>query len=260
MLASLLAIDFPPISHVIEWPDIFLEDTAFAVNKVVLLMWASVLVSFLFVFLAGRNFKLVPTGIQNVGESFYDFIQEGVILQTIGPDGLKYTPLLGTFFVFIFTCNFWEIIPGAQMPVNARIAVPLFMTALVWVLYMGLGIMKQGPLGYFKNMCFPPGVPKALYILVTPIEFVSTVLVRPLSLSVRLFANMLAGHMLLVTFALLTHELVTSETWALKPVAVLPFFMLLFLTAFEVLVGFLQAYIFTILTAVYIGQAAHPEH
>ena len=254
----MLAIDFPPISHVIEWPDIFLEDTAFAVNKVVLLMWASVVVSFLFVFLAGRHQLEVATGIQNVGESFYDFIQEGVILQTIGPDGLKYTPLLGTFFIFIFTCNIWEIIPVAQMPVNARIAVPLFMTALVWVLYMGLGIMKQGPLGYFKNMCFPPGVPKALYILVTPIEFVSTVLVRPLSLSVRLFANMLAGHLLLVSFAT-----ICAALWALSAtIVILPFSfaLLVGLTGFEILVAFLQAFIFTILAAVYIGSSLHPEH
>ena len=92
--------------------------------------------------------------------------------------------------------------------------------------------------------------------LVGVIEILSNIILRPFSLAVRLFANMLAGHMLLVTFALLTHELVRSDTWALKPVAVLPFFMLLFLTAFEVLVGFLQAYIFTILTAVYIGLSA----
>jgi F-type H+-transporting ATPase subunit a len=96
--------------------------------------------------------------------------------------------------------------------------------------------------------------------LVGVIEILSNIILRPFSLAVRLFANMLAGHMLLVTFALLTHELIKSDTLVLKPVAVLPFFMLLFLVAFEVLVGFLQAYIFTILTAVYIAQAAHPEH
>jgi F-type H+-transporting ATPase subunit a len=98
--------------------------------------------------------------------------------------------------------------------------------------------------------------------LVGIIEFFSTIIVRPLSLTVRLFANMLAGHILLVTFALLTQSLITAETQQLllKPMAILPFFMLVFLTAFEVLVAFLQAYIFTILTAVYIGGAAHPEH
>ena len=106
------------------------------------------------------------------------------------------------------------------------------------------------------------GVPVALKPLVGVIELISNYFVRPFSLTVRLFANMLAGHILLVTFALLTSSLVTAETkvWMLKPMAILPFFMLIFLTAFEVLVAFLQAYIFTILTAVYIGGSAHPEH
>ena len=146
------------------------------------------------------------------------------------------------------------------MPATARIALPMFLSLLVWVIFIGVGFKHQGVGGYLKSSLFPPGVPVALYILVTPIEFISTFIVRPFSLTVRLFANMLAGHILLVTFALLTHELVKSDTIALKPVAILPFFMLVFLTGFEVLVGFLQAYIFTILAAVYIGGAAHPEH
>jgi F-type H+-transporting ATPase subunit a len=139
-------------------------------------------------------------------------------------------------------------------------ALPMFLSLLVWVVFIGTGFKHQG-LGYLKNSLFPPGVPKALYILVTPIEFISTFLVRPFSLTVRLFANMLAGHILLVTFALLSEALFQAEgNPGLIPVGVLPLFMLMFLTGFEVLVAFLQAYIFTILTAVYIGGAAHPEH
>jgi len=132
---------------------------------------------------------------------------------------------------------------------------------IVWVIFIVVGFKHQGS-GYLKSSLFPPGVPKALYVLVTPIEFISTFLVRPFSLAVRLFANMLAGHILLVTFALLTDAMFTAQTKQLflKPLGVLPLAMLIFLTAFEVLVGFLQAYIFTILTAVYIGGATHPEH
>jgi len=103
-------------------------------------------------------------------------------------------------------------------------------------------------------------VPKAILPLVMIIEVVSTFIVRPFSLAVRLFANMLAGHLLLVTFAILTDALITAGTVFLIPIFVLPFFMLVFLTAFEILVSVLQAYIFTILTAVYIGGAQHPEH
>ena len=87
----MFAIDFPPVSHVIEWPEFFFEGTPFAVNKVVFLMWLSALISVGFVIMAGRNFKLVPRPLQNVGESFYGFIQNGIILETMGPDGLKYT-------------------------------------------------------------------------------------------------------------------------------------------------------------------------
>jgi F-type H+-transporting ATPase subunit a len=126
------------------------------------------------------------------------------------------------------------------------------------VIFNAVGVANQGPIGYLKSSLFPPGVPKALYLLVTPIEFVSTFLVRPFSLAVRLFANLLAGHILLVTFAVLTASLWVQQWYAVfMP---LPFLMLLFLTGFELLVAFLQAYIFTILTAVYIGGAMHPEH
>jgi F-type H+-transporting ATPase subunit a len=250
----MLGLDFPPISHAIEWPDIW-GSGAFAVNKVVILMWLSVAVCAVFFISAGRRQQLVPTGVQNVAESVVDFVREGIIMQTMGKDGLGYAPFLITIFSYIFVCNIWEIIPGAQMPVNARIALPALMAILVWVVFNVVGFKNQG-LGYLKNVCFPPGVPWPLYILVTPIEFVSVFLVRPLSLSVRLFANMLAGHLLLISFAVLTTAL-----WdATKIGAILPFALLVALTGFEILVAGLQAYIFTILTAVFIGGSQHPEH
>jgi F-type H+-transporting ATPase subunit a len=126
-------------------------------------------------------------------------------------------------------------------------------------MFIAVGIRHQGA-KYFWNAVAPPGVPGALLLVVVPIEILSVFIVRPFSLAVRLFANMLAGHILLVTFAVLTDALVTANTPVLIPVAILPFFMLVFLTAFEVLVCFLQAYIFTILAAVYIGGSLHPEH
>lgn len=254
----MFAIEFPPVSHVIEWPELVLEGTPFAVNKVVILMWLSAIISFSFVYFAGRDFKLVPNALQNMGESLHGFIQEGIILQTIGPDGLKFTSFLGTLFVFIFTCNIWEIMPAVQMPVNARIALPVFLALMVWVVFVFIGIAKQGLFGYFKNTMFPPGVPKALYILVAPIELVSTIIVRPLSMSVRLFANMLAGHLLLVSFATICAALFAlSLTLVILPFS---FALLVALTGFEILVAFLQAFIFTILAAVYIGSSMHPEH
>jgi F-type H+-transporting ATPase subunit a len=254
---QVLALDFPPISHLIEWPAILFKDSKyFAVNKVVILMWISVALVSLFYLAAARKRQLVPTGVQNVAESAVEFVREGIVLQTMGPEGLPWTPFLLTIFSFVLVCNIWGIVPLAQMPVNARIALPAFMAIVVWVLYNFIGIAKQGFFGYFKNIMFPPGVPKPIYLLLAPIEFVSTILVRPFSLAVRLFANMLAGHLILVSFAVLATALFKATYVG----AALPGAMLVALTGFEILVAFLQAYIFTILTAVFIGGAMHPDH
>lgn len=251
----MLALEFPPINELLRWQDIFPT-----FNKIALIaVLATVVTSVIFLMAARQDGLKAPKGIRNLAETIVEFIENQIIMPTMGKHGLGWTPFLLSLFMFIYLCNLPGILPFFQMPATARIAIPLFLSLLVWVVFIGVGFKHQG-FGYLKNSLFPPGVPKPLYILVAPIEFISTFLVRPFSLTVRLFANMLAGHILLVTFALLTHELVQSDSFALKPVAILPFFMLLFLTAFEVLVGFLQAYIFTILAAVYIGGAAHPEH
>jgi len=251
-----IALEFPPINEILRWKDLFPT-----FNKIALIAVAAAVIGTLIFLLAGsKDAKSAPKGIRNFAESIVEFIENGIIMQTMGRDGLGWTPFLMSLFTFIYLCNVPGIIPFLQMPATARMALPLFLSLLVWVVFIVTGFKHQG-LAYLKNSLFPPGVPKALYILVTPIEFISTFLVRPFSLTVRLFANMLAGHILLVTFALLSEALFQAEgNPALIPVGVLPLFMLIFLTGFEVLVAFLQAYIFTILTAVYIGGAAHPEH
>ena len=251
----IFGLEFPPISHVVEWPTLF-GDGPFAVNKVIILMWVSAALAFAVMYLGGRKQALVPTGMQNVAESAVGFIEDGIVMETMGPDGLKFTPFLLTLFTFILTCNIWGLIPGVQMPVNARIALPAFLAILVWAIYHITGIVSQGPIKYFKSATIPPGVPKAILPLVFVIELMGILVTRPLSLAVRLFANMIAGHLLLVTFAVLCQALFEATVVG----AVLPFALLLFLSAFEILVAFLQAYIFTILAAVYIGGAMHPEH
>jgi len=249
----LLGLEFPPISHVVEWPV-----GPLGINKVVVLMWFSTVIAIGVMWLGGRKKALVPTGIQNVAESAVDFVEEGIVLQTIGPDGLKFTPFLITLFTFILSCNIWGLVPLAQMPVNARIALPVFMALLVYVIYHTVGVISQGPINYLKNIMFMPGVPKVMYLLLTPIELVTKFISQPLSMAVRLFANMLAGHLLLVSFAVITAGLATlGPTLIIFPFS---FGLLVFLTTFEVLVAFLQAYIFTILAAVYIADAMHPAH
>jgi F-type H+-transporting ATPase subunit a len=251
----LLGLDVPPISQLVRWENLFGTDGPFGINKVVLLTWLAVIIVLAF-FFAARKRQLVPSGTQNFAEAIVEFIRNDIILQTMGSEGLYWTPFLLTLFSFIFVCNIFEIIPVIQMPVTARMAIPFFMTMLVYFIYHFIGLKHQGVGGYFKSMLFPPGVPKALYILVSPIEFITYFFTRPLSLAVRLFANLLAGHLLLVTFSVLTAALFSATYIG----AIVPGSLLVALYGFEVLVAVLQAFIFTILTAVYIGGAMHPEH
>lgn len=254
----MLGLEFPPfINEILRWRDLF---TSF--NKIALIAVAAAIIGSLVFLLAGsKDASVAPTGIRNLAETSVEFIEDSVIMQTMGKEGLAWTPFLLSLFLFIFLCNLTGIIPILQMPATARIAIPLFLSLLVWIIFIGTGLKHQ-KVRYFTNLLWPPGVPVALKPLVGAIEFFSTIIVRPLSLTVRLFANMLAGHILLVTFALLSEAMFQAKTHVpfLTIGGILPFFMLVFLTAFEVLVVFLQAYIFTILTAVYIASSTHAEH
>ncbi|MBA3605711.1 MAG: F0F1 ATP synthase subunit A [Acidimicrobiia bacterium] len=253
----MLALEFPPINEVIRWKDLFPT-----FNKIALIACAAALIGSLIYIIAGRkNAMVAPKGVRNLAETGVEFIEDQIVMQTMGRDGLGWTPFLLTLFIFVYLCNLPGIIPILQMPATARMALPLFLAIIVWLTYNVVGFKHNGA-SYITGMVWPRNVPVFLRPLVGLIEFLSNIVLRPFSLAVRLFANMLAGHMLLVTFAVLSNAMLFAETkqWLLKPLTIQPFFMLLFLTIFEVLVVFLQAYIFTILTGVYIGLAAHPEH
>jgi F-type H+-transporting ATPase subunit a len=210
------------------------------------------------IFILGNQKQMVPTGAQNLAEMSVEFVEEQIVLPTIGTRGLKYTPFLISLFFFIFFCNIFEIIPLIQMPATARIALPMFLALLAYVVYHGSGFKEHGPIGYLKHALVPPGVPLPLLFLVVPIEFISKFLVQPFSHTVRLFANLLAGHILLVTFAVLSSALVTAKWYAIF--LPLPVIAVIFFTAFELLVSFLQAYVFALLAGVYIGAAISHEH
>jgi F-type H+-transporting ATPase subunit a len=251
-------LDFPEINTILRWQDLFPS-----FNKIAIITVLAMIIGIaIFWFGSRKNPMLAPTGSRNISEIGVEFIEQQVVMPTMGASGMKWTPWLLSLFVFIYLCNLPGILPVLQMPATARMAIPLALSLIVWVTFIGTGIKHNGFFGYFKSVLFPPGVPKALYLLVTPIEFISTIIVRPFSLTVRLFANMLAGHILLVTFALLSEAMFQAETMqpVLNIMGILPMAMLIFLTLFEILVGFLQAYIFTILASVYIGGAAHPDH
>ncbi len=254
--APVFSLEFPPLTHVVQWPAFLFEDTAFAVNKVVLVYLFAVLLT-IGLFVLGNKKQLVPSGAQNVAESAVAFIDD-IGLQTMGTDGRRYTPFIASIFFFVLFTNIFEIIPVIQMPASARIALPMLLALTVWFVFIIVGIIKQGPIGYFKNSLFLPDVPWPIHLLGVPIEFVSTFLVRPFSLMVRLFANLLAGHLLLVTFAVLSSGLVVSKWYAVF--LPLPVIAVIFFTAFEVLVSVLQAYVFALLTGVYIGTSLHADH
>jgi F-type H+-transporting ATPase subunit a len=252
----ILALEFPPLSHIVNWPE-FLGGDTIGINKVVLVYAFAVTLTIL-LFTMGNKQQLVPTGAQNMAEMSVEFVEDQIVLPTMGTDGLKWTPYLISAFFFIFFCNIFEIVPIIQMPATARIALPMFLALMTYVLYHGAGFKEHGPIGYLKHALVPPGVPKALLPLVMLIEFVSKFIVQPFSHTVRLFANLLAGHILLVTFAVLT-----SAMWTLKWYVILlplPLLGVIFFTAFEILVSFLQAYVFTLLAGVYIGAAVSHEH
>jgi F-type H+-transporting ATPase subunit a len=249
-----IALEFPPLAEILVWKDIFP-----GVNKIAVIAVLATLITIAIFYMAGSGDPLAaPKGIKNFGESIIEFIQENVIRQTMGNAGLAWTPLLLTLFMFIFLNNITGIIPTFQMPANARIGGPLVMAALVWVIYIVVGIKHQG-LGYFGHLLWPAGVPVALKPLVGVIEIISTIIVRPASLVIRLLANMMAGHILLFTFALMTKDLWHNANFDASAlygvISILTILMLIFLTAFEVLVSFLQAYIFAMLTGVYIGSS-----
>ena len=251
----MFGLEYPPIDNLVKWPAYFGEDTFYGFNKIALIsVLAMAIPAALFLF---AKKDLVPRGAQNVAESTVEFIENQVILPAIGPDGLRYLPLLLSIFLFVFFGNIFEVIPTFQMPANARMANPAILAILALVVYVGVGLKHHGA-GFLKDVMWPSFVPLGLRPLVGFIETLTVFILRPFALAVRLFANMLAGHILLVTFGVLCIAL-----WQLSLlIVVLPFSfgMLVILTAFEMFVSFLQAFVFALLTAVYIGLSLHPAH
>jgi F-type H+-transporting ATPase subunit a len=265
MLAALLGLSRPPEGFEPPGTEIFdytktclIGSGQFCLTRVTFwMLMSAVIISAVFV-IAFRKPSIVPRGLQNAVEALVEFIRNGIVMEVMGRDGLPFVPFLTTLFVFIWLNNLYGVLPFINFPTTSRMAIPMLLAILVWLVFNIVGVVKQGGLRYLKNTLFVPGVPPTLYILVTPIEFVTVFLVRPLTLAVRLAANMIAGHLMLAIFFLGTWYL----QWKLAtiPFAAMSFALGTFITAFEVLVGVLQAYIFTILTAVYIAGAMHPEH
>jgi F-type H+-transporting ATPase subunit a len=223
----------------------------------VLTLLVAAVVATLFL-LAFRRPRIVPSGLQNVMEYGIEFVRRQIILEVIGPEGLRFLPYLVTLLFFSFFASVLEITPFINFPVTSRMALPGFLALVTWALFNWVGIRRQGLWRYLKSLVWPAGVPAAMVPMVGPIWFVSEVLVRPLTLSVRLLANMIAGHLILGVFFAGTVYLITQpKTFVFGLGAGV---MSVALVGFELLVAGLQAYIFTILTAVYLAGSLEPEH
>jgi F-type H+-transporting ATPase subunit a len=194
--------------------------------------------------------RLVPTRGQSMAEVSYEFVAN-MIQSTMGKEGLKFFPFIFTLFMFVLFSNFFGLIPYT-FTVTSQIAVTFALASFVILMMIVVGFMKHG-LGFF--MLFVPKAPLALQFLLVPIEVISF-LTRPVSLSVRLFANMLAGHTMLAVFAGFV-VLLGGAAGAIKVLALAPMALIVAIYALEMLVAFLQAYVFTILTCIYLNEALH---
>lgn len=231
------------------------------VTKAMLLLILAALVVFVFFFVAIRRRSLVPGRLQFAGESAYGMVRNSIARDIIGShDFLKFVPYLVTLFFFVLVNNLFGSFPILQFPSFSRASMAYALAAMSWVLYNAVGIKRHGFLGYLKLQCVPSGVTPVMYPLLIPLEFFSNILVRPITLALRLFANMFAGHILLLLFAtgglyLIQH--VGGIGYVAGPVSWILAILISFL---EILVQFLQAYVFTLLNAMYLQGALADEH
>jgi F-type H+-transporting ATPase subunit a len=231
-------------------------------TKASVLLLLGAVVAYLFLAMTARRGEVVPGKVQFFGEQAYNFVRNGIAQDNIGPKFARYVPLLLSLFFFVLINNLFGIIPVLSFAPFSRFSFALGLALMVWVIYNGVGIADKGFLGYLKHATVPQGVPWIMLILLIPLEFLSNILVRPVTLSLRLFANMFAGHLLLILFStggayLLIHA---QGSPVLKPAGVLAFALGIGVGFLEVVVAVLQAYVFTLLTAQYISGALASDH
>ncbi|MEE9298782.1 MAG: F0F1 ATP synthase subunit A [Acidimicrobiia bacterium] len=233
----------------------------FDFTRTVVLTFLAMFIVLALLYFGFRRVRVVPSKFGLAMESVVTFVRDDVAKGTIGPEGSRYTPYLLSIFMFILVANLFELTPLINFPLTSRMAIPLMLAVTTWLIFVVVGFYKNG-FRYLFDIVWPKSVPIALRWLVGLIEFVSVFLLRPLTLAVRLFANLVAGHLMLT--------LLLASGWVffaavgdigIRSVIGLPWFVFgLGIFVFEFVVAVLQAYIFTLLSAVYIQTSVHPEH
>lgn len=228
------------------------------ITKPIVLAVLAAVIILTFFYVAFRKPKLVPRGTQNLGELGVLFVRDQILRQQLGKKGDRYLPFIVAIFFFVWIMNVFSLIPLIQFPATSRFAFPVALALIVWVTYITIGIRSKGPIGYFKRMAVPEGAPWWILPLLAPVELFSNILVRPFTLAIRLFANMLAGHLLLLVFGLASWYLFSLSIGLLF--AATSFLLTIILTGLEVLITALQAFIFATLTSFYIADAMETSH
>ena len=241
--------------------------TPFALNRIMLIRLLVMVLLMLIFWLWSGKFKkaykkqqFVPTRFQFMGEAALNFVRKSIAQDQLGEkDGDRFLPLLATIFFTVLGMNITGVIPGLNIAGTSVIGLPLVMAVAAYVTFIYAGVRKHGA-HFFTAALFPAGVPKPFYILVTPIEFLSTFILRPVTLALRLMMNMIAGHLLLVLLFSATEFFIFNAQGFLKAFGAGTLAFGFVFTLFEMLVAFLQAYVFTLLTTVYIQLALADEH
>jgi F-type H+-transporting ATPase subunit a len=240
-----------------EFPPIFGE-----VTKPMLLVALSAVIIAAFFLVATRRMKLVPGRLQFFAEGVYDFARNSIARDQIGAKDFKpYIPLIFSLFTFVLVNNIYGLIPVIQFPTMSHIGFPLALSLLVvYPVYHISGIHRHGLGGYLKKEIFPAGVPKPIYLLLSPIEIFTKFVMNPITMAIRVFAAMFAGHLILMLFALGGEFILVHGATVLKPIALVSWIFAVALTFLEALIMVIQAYIFALLAASYIGMALAGDH
>jgi F-type H+-transporting ATPase subunit a len=247
----------PPGAGDFNLPPIF-----WGITKPMVLAVLSVVIIIVFFLMAARRLSIVPTRFTFIAESVYDFGRNNIARNLIGSkDFMPFVPLIVSLFTFVLVNNIFGIIPIIQFPTLAHIGFPLALSLLiVYPLWNYVGIRRHGLIGHFKNQLVPSGIPTPILFLYVPIEIFVKFFMNPITHAIRVFAAMFAGHLILLVFTLAGEYLLLEAGGALKPVSVVSWAFAIAMTFLEALIQVLQAYIFALLAANYIGGALAADH
>ncbi|MDQ3481508.1 MAG: F0F1 ATP synthase subunit A [Actinomycetota bacterium] len=252
--------DLPPIGPSSTF-EMFGQSFYLGLTKPMLQIVMAGALVFWFFYAASKHRAMVPGKLQYVGEAGYGFVRNSLGRDIIGSrDFMRFVPYLFALFFFILLNNWFATIPFIQFPTMSRSGMVYALAALSWIVYNAVGIKKHGFGGYLKLQTVPAGMKGPILLLLIPLEFMSNILVRPFTLALRLFANMFAGHLLLILFALGGEYLLIHGSALVKPVGVVAWLLFIAIAFLEILIQFLQAYVFVLLNAMYISGALSDEH